>query len=1462
MKKILVFIIGIGPFFCEGQNTRCGLPNTTEIGSYDLQHYIPPQYARSGLGVGGDIDTGFLVLSTASLVPINVTIKNAVAYKTPTSSNTLNQTVTISNALPVVINLSKAPYGTSGYGTRNITNGNSPGLIDSTQGLILQSSQPFYAVVRHKSGSQGNYLISKGRLAMGKRFRSGHIYNNTNVSNVKSEHISIMATQDNTTVTIADLPSGMFFVNSPSFPITLNQYESYTLAGLQDASTNNTLVNQLNGALITSNKNITVVTGSFLGGGEGSGRDIGIDQIIPINYLGKNYFLVRGDGSINMEVPMVVADFDTTQIYLNGSATPIATINSGQHYMVYNQWGADTAMIINTSKPAYVFQSNGANASNGNGFMILAPLNLAIENQKLVIPQPNQIGSGNLYIVTNAGAILTVNNVVVTGGKPFISNPNFIYYKLATGNATTYVECTAPYFCTNTILSGARGAACSYTGFPNSFANRDDIQVEIGKTDTSNYLANDLIELFEFKFDTICMYPKKGSIQNLGNGKVAYTPFANSNGCDTLIYSIRDSINGLYDQNMVIYCLKLKLTIDSFENIICSGQKKGYIKVKAQGGNPSYFYSIKTKKSFGSPDTFQASTIFSGLKADTFIFKVIDALGNTDTIHKIIKVTSDTTKQDSFRTICKNQSITFNGLSLNISGIYKDTLVNAKGCDSFLYLHLTVNDTTRKDSFRTICKNQSIIFNGQNLNISGTYKDTLLNKMGCDSFFYLHLTVNDTSQKDSFLTICKIQPIVFNGQNLTLSGNYKDTLVNINGCDSFLYLHLTLLDTTRKDSFKTICKNQPVTFNGQSLNLTATYKDTLINSVGCDSFLYLHLNVLDTSSFLITKSICFGDSFFFNQFQRKTSGLYKDSLINSSSCDSFIYLNLTVNPLPIANAGIDQTRALCDGDSVLLGTAFNPNYSYTWSPSIGLNSAVVAQPWCKTNQARAYYLTVTNIASGCKSIDSSMISVKPDDLTLDYKSRLHLKCTNDFTGEIVIKAKNGNSGYKYSLSPTNFNTNGIFKNLSAGFYQFTIQDSRSCLYSDTLYLTQPSKIKIDKIIKNDPRCYKGQDGEIQLSISGGVGQYRINWSPTNDTGTIIKNLDSGIYFVNILDTNSCLLIDSFKLTHPFPIAIVDTIIKLNPCYGDSLASIEVKVNGGTGGYLYKWSNSKSTPMISNLVQGSYHLTVSDAVQCNDSFVFFVVDSPLLVFDTISPTTIHCDGIGSIYIKAKGGNPFYTYSVDSGLSYSVNNRFRISQAKTYHIRSKDKNNCIAKKSIPVYDKERLEVLVYPKDTLVNIGDPVQLEFRYLKGDSSKVQSIRWKPTEGLSCSDCRSPVTTAFVPTLYYLEIKYDSLCLTSSSAKISHKLDELYIPNSFAPNSPNPENKTFKIFSNRILRAKLRVFNRIGEKVFETDQGHKIGWDGTYKGDLLNEGVFIYWVEVIYLDGRKVNKSGAVSLFR
>jgi gliding motility-associated-like protein len=247
-----------------------------------------------------------------------------------------------------------------------------------------------------------------------------------------------------------------------------------------------------------------------------------------------------------------------------------------------------------------------------------------------------------------------------------------------------------------------------------------------------------------------------------------------------------------------------------------------------------------------------------------------------------------------FDTICSNRVRVFNSQNITHSGIYRDTLVNVQGCDSFIFLNLFVKPSNTGTLNVSICSDATYFFNGKLLNASGSYKDTLKNAQGCDSFLTLNLTVKNISFKTIFDTICSNGVRVFNNQNITHSGIYRDTLKNAQGCDSFIILNLFVKPTTTEILNVIICSNESYFFNGQLLNTSGSYFDTLKNAQGCDSFLTLNLIVRSQITTTIDTIIYKGQSFLFKGQLLDISGTYIDTFVNDYGCDSIIYNSVIV----------------------------------------------------------------------------------------------------------------------------------------------------------------------------------------------------------------------------------------------------------------------------------------------------------------------------------------------------------------------------------------------------------------------------------------------------------------------------------------------------------------------------------------------------------------------------------------
>jgi hypothetical protein len=202
-----------------------------------------------------------------------------------------------------------------------------------------------------------------------------------------------------------------------------------------------------------------------------------------------------------------------------------------------------------------------------------------------------------------------------------------------------------------------------------------------------------------------------------------------------------------------------------------------------------------------------------------------------------------TSASASTQTTCSNQPVLFNGVLINIGGTYLDTFTNVAGCDSVVTLNLTVTPTSTGTVDQTVCAGASYTFNGATLSVTGVYLDTFTNALGCDSVVTLNLTVRAASTGTIDQSICPGDVYLFNGINRTTAGVFKDTLINITGCDSVVTLNLSLLANSTGTITTTIANGSSYLFNGVNLTQPGVYKDTLTNTAGCDSLVTLNLSV-------------------------------------------------------------------------------------------------------------------------------------------------------------------------------------------------------------------------------------------------------------------------------------------------------------------------------------------------------------------------------------------------------------------------------------------------------------------------------------------------------------------------------------------------------------------------------------------------------------------------------------------
>lgn len=197
--------------------------------------------------------------------------------------------------------------------------------------------------------------------------------------------------------------------------------------------------------------------------------------------------------------------------------------------------------------------------------------------------------------------------------------------------------------------------------------------------------------------------------------------------------------------------------------------------------------------------------------------------------------------------------------------------------------HVTVIDTTA-------C-NKITSFSGKyQWDSSGNYKDTIMNMMGCDSILTINLIILQTKNTLD-INSCKAYTSPSGKYYWNSSGTYLDTIPNAKGCDSVLTIKLTILQTKAQID-TTMCKNYLSPSGKYIYDSTGIYNDTLLNAKGCDSIVTIHYTKLTITKRVDTIS-CTAITSPSGNFTYDSTGVYMDTVPSIAGCDSIITIHYT-----------------------------------------------------------------------------------------------------------------------------------------------------------------------------------------------------------------------------------------------------------------------------------------------------------------------------------------------------------------------------------------------------------------------------------------------------------------------------------------------------------------------------------------------------------------------------------------
>jgi len=201
--------------------------------------------------------------------------------------------------------------------------------------------------------------------------------------------------------------------------------------------------------------------------------------------------------------------------------------------------------------------------------------------------------------------------------------------------------------------------------------------------------------------------------------------------------------------------------------------------------------------------------------------------------------------------ICDGDSVMVGTSVYETTGNYTDTLNSLNGCDSIVYTSINVIQPVIWQQAFPICDGDSIVVGTSVYDAPGSYIDTLATTNGCDSIVYTNISVAAPIGWQWGASICNGDSVIIGNSVYNTAGNYIDTLATSNGCDSIVYTNISIAPPSIWQQAITMCYGESIIVGSNIYNTSGNYIDSLITINGCDSIVYTNLIIVPLVSITV-----------------------------------------------------------------------------------------------------------------------------------------------------------------------------------------------------------------------------------------------------------------------------------------------------------------------------------------------------------------------------------------------------------------------------------------------------------------------------------------------------------------------------------------------------------------------------------------------------------------------------------
>lgn len=531
--------------------------------------------------------------------------------------------------------------------------------------------------------------------------------------------------------------------------------------------------------------------------------------------------------------------------------------------------------------------------------------------------------------------------------------------------------------------------------------------------------------------------------------------------------------------------------------------------------------------------------------------------------------------------------------------------------------------------------------------------------------------------------------------------------------------------------------------------------------------------------------------------------------------------------------------------------------TYTWST--GATTASISGL-----DAGTYSVTVTD-GTGCEASYGYTVD-GPAEFLLDTLVT-RPTCGGGTDGALQFTILSGGAGgYEYSFNGGPFSTDNQIENLAISSVNVVARDANGCTVENDLLVDE---LRLELVTGSatftEPTCTGDTDGAITIELANGLPAYRYDFGGGLQDQRTLGGFGAGDYTVGAIDANGCTGTFAITITEPPPLTAT-LASDSSSCFGAADGYVAVLPDGGRPDYTFSWDNGATADSLSDLGPGTFTVSVTDANGCviTDAVTLNDPDEIVAAVDSIENLICFGQATGAVRLTATGGSPAYTYSSD-GVNFGSAPRLDSLLAGDYDLVVRDQNGCVDTVGA---------TLTEPEVFIITAEDFVQL---YLGDDTTLLAVSNYFPVQfswgpdSVACltPDCARVRIRPVDSGDYFVAGTNAAGCLDTATVAFSVIQDlPTFIPNVFSPNGDG-SNDFFTVFgSNAIERVEsLRIYDRWGGLLYESaepfpanDPG--LGWDGRLGDGRVNNGVYVYYVEVRYINGSVQGYRGDVTVLQ